>query len=386
MPGDGERPPRRRRRLVIAIAVAIVVVVFAAGIIMRLVDRSGVARDTEQMRIPTVAVVRPERTATTTTIVLPGNVQAYNDTGVFSRTNGYLARWYVDIGGRVKKDQLLAVISVPEIEHQLDQARNTLAVSQANLALAKQTATRFTELGGTRAVSQQEVDQAVGALRANQSTVDANAAQVRTLEATLEYAFIRAPFDGVITVRNVDVGDLINAGSSTVPRTELFHIVQPETLRVYVSVPEPYAQDVKPGLTAEVTFASVPGTFHGKLVRTASAIDPTTRILNIEISVDNSTGVLFAGAYAQIRLAIPARETWRVPVSALVFQKRGLELATVVDDKIAIKQVTPGRDHGEWIEIASGVTGDDLVVDNPSDSIANGQRVHVATSRASAKR
>jgi RND family efflux transporter MFP subunit len=384
---DDEPPPRRhRRRWGLVIAGAIVIVAFAAGIIMRLVERDDVRRDTERMSVPTVAVVRPERAAVTTSIVLPGNVQAYNDSPIFSRANGYVAKWFVDIGGRVKKDQLLAVLSVPELEHQLDQARHTLAVSEANLALAKQTATRFTELGGTRAVSEQEVDQAVSAQRANEASVNANVAQVRTLEASLDYAYIRAPFDGVITVRNVDVGDLINAGSSTVPRTELFHIVGAEKLRIYVSVPEAYARSTKPGLVTDITFIAVPGTFRGNLVRTAKAIDPTTRVLNIEIEVDNSKGTLFAGAFAQVRLAVPAAETWRVPVSALVFRKQGLELATVADGKIAMKRVTPGRDHGEWIEIAAGVTGDDLVVDNPSDSIADGQRVRAAPSDASAKR
>jgi RND family efflux transporter MFP subunit len=383
MPDD---PPRRRRWRFVIGGLAIVVIAFSIGIMMRLDEREDVRRDAARMRVPTVAVVRPERTAVTTSLVLPGNVQAYNDTGIFSRATGYLGRWFVDIGGRVKKDQLLAVISVPELEHQLAQARNTLAVSKANLALAQQTATRFTELGGTRAVSQQEVDQAVAGQRANEAAVQANVAQVRTLETSLDYAYIRAPFDGVITVRNVDVGDLINAGSSTVPRTELFHIVGPEKLRIYVSVPEANALSVKPGLTANVTFPAVPGTFHGTVSRTARAIDPTTRILNVEVGVDNPTGILFAGAFAEVRLEVPAAEAWRVPVSALVFQKQGLELATVVDGAIAMKRVTPGRDHGEWIEIAAGITGDDLVIDNPSDSVANGQRVRVVPSSASATR
>jgi RND family efflux transporter MFP subunit len=376
-------PEHRRRRgwrwLLAAAAVLVVGAAFALGLWPRLRRRDSVRRDTAEMTRPTVSVVQPQRTAATTTIVLPGNVQAYLDSPIFSRISGYLDRWLVDIGARVKKDQLLAVISVPEVEQQLKQARGQLATAEANLQLSQSTATRFNTLGGSRAVSQQEVDNAVGALRANKATVEANQATVRQLEQSLDYALIRAPFDGIISVRNVDVGDLINAGSSTVPRTELFHIVQATKLRVYVSVPEGYAQATKPGLTAEVSFITMPGhTFKGTLVRTAKAIDPTTRVLNAELQVDNSTGALFAGAFAQVRISVPVGETWRLPVETLVFQKEGLQVATVVDGKVVMKNVTPSRDHGEWIEIAAGLNGDELVIDNPSDSIANGQEVAIA--------
>jgi RND family efflux transporter MFP subunit len=378
---DEPAPAPRRKRwwLVVSIALLIVGLAFGYGVWTRLSRQAQVRHDTEEMRIPTVAVVRPERTTTTISIVVPGSVQAYLDSPIFSRINGYLDRWLVDIGSHVKKDQLLAVISVPEVEQQLQQARNTTAQSLANLEVARATAQRFTQLAGTRAVSQQEVDTAVGGFQANQATVNANQALVRQLEQQLEFARIRAPFDGIITVRNVDVGDLINQGSSTTPRTELFHIVQPNALRVYVSVPEAQAQTVSEGLTAEVTFTTFPGhKFAGKVVRTARAIDPTTRVLNVELRVDNTTGILFAGAYAQVRLTVPAPVAWKVPVAALVFRKDGLQVATVVDHKIALKKVTAGHDHGEWIELATGIAGDELVVNNPSDSIADGEEVRIA--------
>ena len=373
------RPRRRRRWLYVLVGVLVIAGAFAYGVSVRLERRAHTRDDNAQMRIPTVAVVRAERTAATIPIVVPGTVQAYLDSPIYSRINGYLDRWLVDIGAHVKKDQLLAVIAVPEVEQQLQQARNTTAQSVANLEVAQVTAQRFSELAGTKAVSPQEVDTAVGTFRAGQATVDANRAAVGQLEQQLGFAQIRAPFDGIITVRNIDVGDLINAGRSTAPQTELFHIVQPAVLRVYASVPEPYARAVAQGLTADVTFTTYPGhTFTGTVVRTARAIDPTTRVLTIELRVDNPTGILFAGAYAQVHLAVPAPTTWKVPVAALVFRKDGLQLATVANNKVALKTVTAGRDHGDWIEIVAGVTGDDVIVQSPSDSIAEGQEVRIA--------
>jgi RND family efflux transporter MFP subunit len=358
---------------------AVVGVAFVLGLWPRLRRRGAVRNDTVELAVPTVAIVRPERGAPTTTIVLPGNAQANLDAPIFSRINGYVERWYVDIGAHVKKGQLLAQIATPEVDEQLQQARDTLASSKANLVVAQATAARFSGLSHTKAVSPQEVDTAVGALRANQATVRANEATVRQLEQLVEFARIRAPFDGIITVRNIDVGDLINSGSSTVPKTELFHIVQDDELRIYVSVPEAYAQLAVPKLHAEVRFTAFPGrVFTATLVRTAKAIDPTTRTLNVELDVDNKSGDLFAGGYAEVRLLVPARTTWILPVETLLFRREGLLVATVVGHTIALVKVTTGRDFGETVQVVDGLRGDEVVVANPPDSIADGQEVRVA--------
>jgi RND family efflux transporter MFP subunit len=365
---------------VIILALAAVGGAFALGLLPRLRTRSAVRNDTDELAIPTVSVVHPERAAPEQELVLPGNVVAYGDTPLFARTSGYVKQWKVDIGARVKQGELLAMIATPEVDQQLQQARGTLAAGQANLRLAEETAQRFTELRATRAVSQQDVDTALGALRANQATVRAEQATVRQLAQLQAFEQVRAPFDGIITVRNIDVGDLINAGASATPGTELFHIVQSDRLRVYVNVPEPSSQATRPGLEAELTFAILPASrFTGTLVRTANAIEPATRTLRIEIMVDNPTGILFAGAYAQVRLKVPIeRDIVTIPVAALMFRREGLHVATVSDGQAVMKAVTPGRDFGDRIEIVRGLTAADAVVVNPPDSIANGEQVRIA--------
>jgi RND family efflux transporter MFP subunit len=374
------RPRRRRRWLAIALALAAVGAAFALGALPRLRERSTVRKETDELAIPTVSVIHPERAAPEQEIVLPGSVVAYGDTPIFARTNGYVKQWYVDIGARVKQGQLLALIATPEVDQQVQQARGTLAAGQANLRLAGETAQRFTELRATRAVSQQDVDTAMGGLRANQATVRAEEATLRQLEQLQAFQQVRAPFDGIITVRNIDVGDLINAGASATPGTELFHIVQSDKLRVYVNVPEPSSQNTRPGLVAELTFAILPTSrFTGKLVRTANAIEPSTRTLRIEIMVDNPTGILFAGAYAQVRFKVPiGRDIFLIPVAALMFRREGLHAATVSHGQIVMKPVTAGHDFGDRIEIVHGLAADDAVVMNPPDSIANGEKVQIA--------
>jgi RND family efflux transporter MFP subunit len=369
-----------KRLIVVVIVLVVVVGAFLLGVWPRKKASNTVRTETDATAVPYVAVSRPERAGPEQEVVLPGDVQAYMSATIFARTSGYLDRWYVDIGARVKRGQLLAVIKVPELEQQLQQARDTLAASEANLRLAEETATRLIGLRKLDAVAQQEVDNAVGVLGINKATVRANQASVRQFTDLLSYTKIRAPFDGVITVRNTDVGDLINAGSTTTPGTDLFQIVQADKLRVFVNVPEAYAPMVKPGLEAELTMAAVPGrTVTGTLVRTAKAIDPTTRTLLAEIEVDNSTGTLFTGAYAEVRLKTPAvREIFIVPVASLLFRKEGLHVATVSDGKVLIKTVTPGHDFGDRIEIVKGIVGDELVIQNPADSIATGQEVRIA--------
>lgn len=390
-PGDGAgheapsrvppaRPRRSRRWLWIVLALVAVGGAFASGALPRLRARRTVRSETEELAIPTVSVIHPQREAPDQEIVLPGNVVAYGDTPLFARSSGYVKQWYVDIGARVKQGQLLAMIATPEIDQQVQQARGTLAAGQANLRLAEETAQRFTELRTTRAVSQQDVDNALGALRANQATVRAEQATLRQLEQLQAFEQVRAPFDGIITVRNIDVGDLINAGASATPGTELFHIVQSDKLRVYVNVPEPSAQATRPGLIADLSFAILPTSrFTGTLVRTANAIEPSTRTLRIEILVDNPAGVLFAGAYAQVHLKVPiGRDTFLIPVAALLFRREGLHVATVSNGQVVMKAVTPGHDLGDRIEIVHGLTAEDAVVMNPPDSITTGERVQIA--------
>ncbi len=364
----------------VALALVAVGAAFAFGALPRIRARHTARDETAELAVPTVAVIHPEREAPEQEIVLPGNVVAYGDTPIFARSNGYVRQWFVDIGGRVKQGQLLAVIQTPEIDQQLQQARGTLATDQANLRLAEATARRYTELRTTRAVSQQDVDNAVSAVKANQATVRAQEAAVRQFEQLQAFEQVRAPFDGIITVRNIDVGDLINAGASPTPGTELFHIVQPGKLRVYVNVPEPSSQATRPGLVAELTFAILPASrFTGTLVRTANAIEPSTRTLRIEILVDNPTGILFAGAYAQVHLKVPiGRDIFIIPVATLLFRREGLHVATVSNGRIVMKAVTPGHDFGDRIEIVHGLTAEDAVVMNPPDSIANGEQVRVA--------
>jgi RND family efflux transporter MFP subunit len=371
---------RRRKWLALAIGVVVLVVAIAFGALPRLRNRDRVRTETNRQAIPSVLVVRPEREATAQGLVLPGNVQAYATAPIFARANGYVRSWRADIGARVTKGEVLAEIEIPEVKQQLQQARGTLAAAEANQQLADATAKRFTELRDTRAVSQQEVDTAVGSQAANRATVAANKANVRQLEQLLSYSRVVAPFDGIITARNVDVGDLINAGAGS---TALFQIAKADVLRVYVSIPEADAPFVTKGMEAELKLQAHPGgVIKGTLVRTANAIDPQTRTLLAEIQVPNPTLELFSGAFAEVHLAIPApRTVFTIPVDTLLFRKEGLHVATVVDGKVVIKQITPGRDFGEKIEVTSGLTGGELVIQSPADSIATGDQVRVEQAR-----
>jgi len=332
------------------------------------------------MALPTVAVVRPERTAEAEEVVLPANVQAYISAPIYARTNGYLKKWYADIGAHVKEGQLLAEIETPEVDQQLQQARADLGTAQASPHLAENTASRYQDLLKTNSVSQQETDNATGALAANKATVQANQANVNRLQQLQSFEKIYAPFTGVITARKTDIGDLIDAGASGGSKTDLFDIAQPDKLRVYVNVPEAYSQAAKPGLTADLTLAEFPSKrFQGKLVRTAEAIDPASRTLLVEIDVVNPTGVLLTGSYAEVHLKLPAgASSYIVPVNTLLFRKEGLRLAVVSDGKAVLTPVTPGHDFGDRMEIVGGLKGDESIVVNPPDSIISGQPVRIA--------
>lgn len=367
------------------LAFVVVVAVVISGILPRIQARATLHKETEEMALPTVAVVQPKRSAPAQEIVLPANVQAYIDAPIYARTNGYLKHWYTDIGARVKEGELLAEIETPEVDQQLRQSRADLATAQANLNLAEITKDRYDGLLKTDSVSKQEADNAEGNYAAQKATVQSSEANVNRLEQLQSFEKVYAPFTGVITARNTDIGALIDSGSGGGSRTELFHIAQPDKLRVFVNVPEIYSQDAKPGMSADLLLSEFPGKrFAGKLVRTADAIDQTTRTLLVEIQVNNPTGTLLSGAYAEIHLKLPIpATTFTIPVNTLLFRSEGLRIAEVGDgQRAALKQITIGRDYGSEVEVTSGLTGNESIITNPPDSIVDGQQVRIAQSRA----
>jgi RND family efflux transporter MFP subunit len=380
---DGASGSSRTRHhwWIILFALMTVVGVIVSGILPRIQARATLRKETAEMAVPTVSVIHPKRSAPAQEVVLPANVQAFADAPIYARTNGYLKRWYADIGARVKAGQLLAEIETPEVDQQLRQARADLATAEANLNLSRITAERYADLLKTDSVSKQEADNAAGDFAAKQAVVQSARANVSRLEQMQAFERIYAPFDGVITARNTDIGALIDSGSSGGQRTELFHISQPSKLRVYVNVPEAYSQAAKPGLTADLTLSEFPGRqFQGKLVRTASAIDQATRTLLVEILVDNPTGTLLTGAYAEVHLKLPtAVSSLLLPVNTLMFRSEGLRVATVTDGQHAeLKPITVGHDFGSEVEVVAGLTGDEAVIANPPDSLVSGQAVRIS--------
>jgi len=385
---DGQTPSlndrrggKRSRRPWLPLAIVLIVVgtLLASGIRSRVKARATQTAETAQVALTAVSVVSPKQTAPAEEIILPGNVQPFITSPIYSRTNGYLKKWYFDIGAHVKQGQLLAVIETPEVDQQLRQARSNLLTAQANLDLAAITKSRYQGLLKSNAVSQQDVDNAVGTYNANKAIVEADQAAVEQYAALVSFEKVYAPFDGVITARNTDIGDLINSGSSANVKTDLFRIAQPGTLRVYVNVPEQYSRGIKVGMTADLSLAEFPDRkFQGKLVRTAEAINVTTRTLLIEIDVNNPTGTLLTGSYAEVHLAVPtAASTFLIPVNTLLFRSEGLHVGVVKDGKVVLTAVMPGHDFGNQIEIVSGLKPDDQIIINPPDSIIHGQQVQI---------
>jgi RND family efflux transporter MFP subunit len=384
---DGQRAPVKpdvaerpyKRWVGLGIALIAVAALLISGIWSRVRARAALDTETAQAAVPAVSVVAPKQTAPADQIILPGNVQPYISSPIYARTNGYLKKWYFDIGARVKKGELLAVIETPEVDQQLEQARSNLLTAQANLELASITKTRYQGLLESNAVSQQDVDNAVGTYNANKAIVEADKAAVQQYSALVSFEKVYAPFDGVITARNTDLGDLINSGSTSNVKTDLFHIAQPGKLRVYVNVPEEYSRGIKVGMTADLSLAEFPDRkFQGKVVRTADDINLTTRTLLIEIDVDNPTGTLLTGSYAEVHLAIPtSNSTFLLPVNTLLFRTEGLRVGVVRNGKVVLTPVTPGHDFGDQIEIVSGLKLDDQVIINPPDSIVSGQEVQI---------
>ena len=383
-------PPSGRGRLVLfAVAfLAAVAVIVAAGIIPRQRARAALRQETDAMAIPIVRVVPLKRAPAAEEIVLPANVLAFTDAPIYARTNGYLKKWYADIGTRVKAGQLLAEIDTPEVDQQLRQARADLNTAEANLHLSQITADRYAGLLKTDSVSKQDADNAAGDYEAKKAIVKSGEANVQRLTELLSFQRIYAPFDGVITARNTDIGQLIDSGSSGGPGRELFHIASVKKLRAYVNVPQDYSRTAKPGLVADLTFPDLPGKrIPAKLVSTSDAIDPSSRTLLVQFEVDNSNGELLPGAYAALHLKLPAgSSSYIVPATSLMFRSEGLRLATVNDNKAALLPVTIGRDFGTEVEIISGLTGNESIIVNPLDSLLPGQQVRISQNAAGAAR
>ncbi|HEX4022219.1 MAG TPA: efflux RND transporter periplasmic adaptor subunit [Acidobacteriaceae bacterium] len=371
------RPARGRTSAVGAILVLCVGFAVFEGIHSRVEAKAELRQVALNSAIPTVNIVFPKGGAETEEIELPGNTEAFTDTPIYARTNGYVKDWYVDIGARVRQGQLLAVIETPELDQQLRQAKADLENALANLQIAQITATRWQNLLKTDSVSHQEADQAVSDLHSKEALVDSNKANVDRLEQLQSFERITAPVDGVITARNTDIGDLIQA-DTTAPK-EIFHLSAIRKLRIYVPVPEVYAPSVKTGAKVDVTLDAFPGQiFAGTLVRNADAIDPATRTLTVEVDVDNSSGRMMPGAYAFVHFKIPATSgAVTIPSNALLFRSEGLRVGVVRNSHVALLPITIGQDYGDAVEVLSGLTARDAVIVNPSDSLANGAQVLV---------
>ncbi len=382
MDSAGQEQPRRKGSRVFTVLFFIVIALVVLGAVtlfQRRAQYQALAKETETLAIPTVAVIHASVESTEEDLVLPGAMQAYVESPIYARTNGYLKKWYHDIGSRVRQGELLADIDTPEVDQQLSQARADLNTAQANANLSKITAVRYQELIKTDGVSKQEVDNAVGDLEAKVANVKSAEANVRRLEDLESFKHIYAPFSGVITRRSVDTGTLINAGNGGATQ-QLFSLAQTDPIRAYVSVPEAYAPSIRAGLGAYLELTQYPGQkFEGKVVRTAESIDPGTRTLLTEVDVPNHAGALLPGGYSQAHLQVKVTGArLAVPVNALLFRSEGLR-AVVVDanHKTHLKSLTIGRDYGTTLEVLQGLDPNDWIVLNPADSLEEGQEVHV---------
>jgi RND family efflux transporter MFP subunit len=348
------------------------------GIATRAKALSVVTRETRELAVPTVAVIKPDRGAPQQEMVLPGTMQAFTDAPIYARTDGYLRKWYVDIGAHVRAGELLADIDTPEVDQQLEQARADLATSEANARLAQTTAERYRDLMKTDSVSRQDLDNANGSLEAKLTAVTSARANVKRLEQLHSFGRITAPFDGVVTARNTDVGALIDSGSNA---KELFHVAAVHRLRVFVNVPEVYSRAARAGMKADLSLTEFPDrTFTGTLARTSQSIDVASRTLLTEIDVENPKGELLPGSYTEVHLKLDsATSTFKLPVNAVIFRTEGVLVALVrPDGHVALQPVTLGRDYGNTLEVVSGLSGGEQIIVNAPDSIETGQTVRIA--------
>jgi len=373
-----ERAPRRMK--VYFLALLVVALLLAAwGEIDRVLARNSLSNETANDATPTVVTVKPNRTDVGEELTLPGTVQAFVEAPIYARTNGYLKTWYTDIGSVVKKGQLLAEIDTPEVDQQLAQAIADLASARANEALSSTTNARWKGLLETESVSKQDAEEKAGDAAAKKATADAAAANMSRLHELESFKRVVAPFDGVITARNTDIGALINAGQSA--GSELFKLADTRKLRIYVQVPELYAAVAKPGLEAQLKFSEQQGkAYTATLVRTSNALDPGLRTLQVELQLDNAERELFPGAYAEVHFKLAGNaQSLRLPANTVLFRAPGLQVAIVdAHRRIQLKSIVEGRDFGNTIEVLSGLDADDAVVINPPDSIVNGALVRVA--------
>ena len=413
-PASQRRLPRVRERcasvVLLVLAVLIVAGIVFWGINARIQTAAAVKETTRELAIPAVSVIHPKPGAVKNEVVLPGNIQAFTDSPIYARSSGYLKQWNVDIGGHVKAGQVLATIEAPELDQQVRQAKATIQQTQASLdqaianeqqgkaneEIARVTAQRWQNLVAKGAVSRQENDQyqaqyqaqvanlnaleqAIAAARSNIAVAEANLGRLQEMQ---NYETVKAPFDGIITARNIDVGALINAGNGGAAQ-ELFHMASTAKLRVYVSVPQADSRAAAPGLKSYLTLSEFPGRhFPGELVRTSGAIDPATRTLLTEVDVDNASGELRPGAYAEVHLMIPeGSRSLILPVSALIFRSEGLRVGVVRDgNKAELVPIIMGKDYGNEVEVVSGIDENDVVISNPPDSLSSGATVQVVNS------
>ncbi len=392
IPGCPPGEVRGRRRTMRLLAVTgvtmfiLLVIVILVGIRARERAESKLRQNTNEAAVQEVMVIHPKQNQPIDEVVLPGATQPYINSPVYARASGYLVKWYHDIGSRVKKGDLLAVVDAPELDKQLDQAQADLETSKANSNIAKITSDRWQGLVKTRSVSKQATDQAIDNQRATESTVNSFAANQSHYEELVGFEKIYAPFDGIITMRNTDNGWLIAAGLNT-PGQELFQIGQISTLRVFVAVPEVYSRAARAGSKATLTLDEYPDqTFQGTVTRTSSSIDMASRTLNTEVDIDNSKGLLLPGAYVRVHLALPAQiHSVIIPSNTLLFRTQGLQVGVVRNDVAQLVPVTIGTDYGENVQVTSGLTVSDEVIDSPSDSLVSGTPVHITRGAAGAE-
>ncbi len=381
------RPRAGRRGKTLTIAGIAMAATLIAGVVPRLQGREALRQHTDDAMTPIVSVVHPRPAPAAHDITLPGDVRAYQDAAIHSRVNGYLRRWYFDIGATVRQGDLLAEIDAPEVADQLRQARADEASAAANYALAKSTAARWQDLQATHSVAQQETDQKVADMRAKAALLASAQSNTSRLAQLASYTQIRAPFDGVITARNVDAGALVDAGSGTNPGRELFHLSAGSRLRVYVQVPQDASAKVARGTQAWLTLPQAPGQrFPAAVARTSGAIDPVTRTLRVELDVDSRGGHILPGAYAEVHLdADTTQAGFDLPAATLLFRPQGPCVAVVgTDGKLAIQRVTLGRDFGSHVEVLDGIAASDAVVVNPGDGLVAGAPVRVVPAQGGA--
>jgi RND family efflux transporter MFP subunit len=368
---------------------AVVLIALLAGLLTfqgsraRSAAKAALAQAAQKAAIPSVDVVHPSLGAASSEVILPASVQGFIDSPVYARTSGYLLHWTADIGTHVKKGELLAEIQTPELDQQVQQGQSDLATAQANYQLAEITAERWQKLLQKNAVSKQETDQATSESNARRAALSAQQANVRRLQQLQSFEKIYAPFDGVITARNTDIGDLIQAGENTTPQ-ELFHLSAINRLRVFVPVPEVYQSVLKSVRTVSISSDAYPRErFTGAIARSSDAIDPLSRTLRVEVDIDNPNALLLPGAYVFVHLPLPAEvASLTIPSNALLFRQEGLRVGMVRDERVQLVPISIGHDYGDTVEVTAGLTRTDQVVLNPSDSLVSGTRVQIDSNAA----